>query len=132
MARPRKNTSPDDAPITEEVNTILVDEHSDTPVVNTPVETPVDTPVETPVPAEPEVILPESDRIEMDRYFRVINTSNQASRISQAISHQRDLQMWGIHQYDNNTSRNSYARSFYFKNRENAVKALEYANSMLG
>lgn len=78
-----------------------------------------------------DVIIPEADKHEMDRYFRVINNSEQASRIMDAVSHQRDLQMWGVHQYDNNRSRNSYARSFYFKNRENAVKALEYAQKLL-
>jgi hypothetical protein len=87
--------------------------------------------VEKPKDPEPEVILPEMDRVEMARYICVINNSNQASRIMQAVSHQRDLEMWGVHQYDNNRSRNSYARSFYFKNRENAVKALEYASKLL-
>jgi hypothetical protein len=50
----------------------------------------------------------------------------------QAISHQRDLEMWGVHQYDKSRSRNTYARSFYFKDRQNAVKALDYANKLLG
>jgi len=121
MARPKKNTDTTEEPVVEEVQTI--------PAAEAATETKV---IENPPAPSPEVILPEADRIEMDRYFCVINTSNQASRISQAISHQRDLQMWGVHQYDNNTSRNSFSRSFYFKNRDNAVKALEHANSLLG
>jgi hypothetical protein len=78
-----------------------------------------------------QAILPEADRLEIGRYFCVINTSNQASRIQQEITHQRDLEMWGIHQYNDNPSRNSYARSFYFKSRDNAVKALEHTNKLL-
>lgn len=127
MARPKKNTLPE----TEVAAT--------TPEVVIPVITPVENtePVSVPVPAPEvkapeEVIQPEMDRIEMDRYFRVINTSNEASRISDTISHQRDLEMWGVHQYDKNHSRNSYSRSFYFRNRLNALKALDYANKLLG
>jgi hypothetical protein len=132
MARPKKsNLSEEDvAAATPEVVLPVI-----LPVENTEAATPqplVEPQVEEPKAEEPEeVILPEADRIEMDRCFRVINTSSQASRISQAISHQRELQMWGVHQYDDNRSRNSYARSFYFKDRENALKALARVNKLL-
>ena len=72
-------------------------------------------------------IISDVDKCEMSRYFRVIYNSTEASRINQVISHQRDLEMWGVHQYDNNRSRNSYSRSFYFKDRANAVIALQHA-----
>lgn len=136
MARPKKNQLPEQtvADSTPEVQVVL-------PTVETIVtEVKIVEPqiAETPVqeaPKTPETdlasILPEIDRVEMARYFRVINNSEQASRIMQAVSHQRDLEMWGVHQYDNNRSRNTYARSFYFKDRQNAVKALDYANKLL-
>lgn len=132
MARPKKNvmTEAEVANATPEVVGINTDEGVAADIVVTP--EPAQEIPETPVSAIPEAIFPEADKHEMDRYFCVINTSNQASRILQAISHQRDLEMWGIHQYDNNPSRNSYARSFYFKNRENAVRALEHTNKLLG
>jgi hypothetical protein len=123
MARPKKNQ------ITEqEVATPAVSEINTAAVNAAETVTP-----ETPKTSENDIssILPEIDRVEMGRYFCVINTSNQASRIMQAVSHQRDLEMWGVHQYDDNRSRNSYARSFYFKNRENAVKALDHASKLL-
>jgi hypothetical protein len=136
MARPKKNqlseqTVTDSTP---EVQVVLQT------VENTELKVQVEEPQVTEVPVQeipkaPEndllSILPEIDRIEMDRYFRVINNSEQASRIMQAVSHQRDLEMWGVHQYDNNRSRNTYARSFYFKDRQNAVKALDYTNKLL-
>jgi len=137
MARPKKNqlseqTVTDSTP---EVQVVLQT------VENTELKVQAEEPQVTEVPVQeipkaPEndllSILPEIDRIEMDRYFRVINNSEQASRIMQAVSHQRDLEMWGVHQYDNNRSRNTYARSFYFKDRQNAVKALDYTNKLLG
>ena len=136
MARPKKNqlseqTVTDSTP---EVQVVLQT------VENTELKVQAEEPQVTEVPVQeipkaPEndllSILPEIDRIEMDRYFRVINNSEQASRIMQAVSHQRDLEMWGVHQYDNNRSRNTYARSFYFKDRQNAVKALDYTNKLL-
>jgi hypothetical protein len=137
MARPKKNKLPEQtvADSTPEVQVVL-------PTVETIVtEVKIVEPqiTETPVQEAPKTpkndlasILPEIDRVEMDRYIRVINNSEQASRIMQAVSHQRDLEMWGVHQYDNNRSRNTYARSFYFKDRQNAVKALEYTNKLLG
>lgn len=137
MARPKKNqlseqTVTDSTP---EVQVVLPT--VETIVTEVKVEEPqiTETPVQE-IPKAPEndlsSILPEIDRVEMDRYFRVINNSEQASRIMQAVSHQRDLEMWGVHQYDNNRSRNTYARSFYFKDRQNAVKALDYTNKLLG
>jgi len=137
MARPKKNKLPEQtvADSTPEVQVVL-------PTVETIVtEVKIVEPqiTETPVQEAPKTpkndlasILPEIDRVEMDRYICVINNSEQASRIMQAVSHQRDLEMWGVHQYDNNRSRNTYARSFYFKDRQNAVKALEYTNKLLG
>ncbi len=137
MARPKKNKLPEQtvADSTPEVQVVL-------PTVETIVtEVKIVEPqiTETPAQEAPKTpkndlasILPEIDRVEMDRYIRVINNSEQASRIMQAVSHQRDLEMWGVHQYDNNRSRNTYARSFYFKDRQNAVKALEYTNKLLG
>lgn len=126
MARPKKNTVTEVEPTTEKVQ--------NAPVENTVVPSVTETPKEepTPSPFDLRTILPEMDRVEMDRYFRVINNSEQASRIMQAVSHQRDLEMWGVHQYDKSHSRNTYARSFYFKDRQNAVKALDYANKLLG
>jgi hypothetical protein len=130
MARPKKNKLSeqevvDTTPEVVEVTPEVVDATPEVVEVSEPVT------VKEPDPAPPEIIQPEADRVEMDRYFRVINNSEQASRIMQAVSHQRDLQMWGVHQYDKNQSRNSYARSFYFKNRENAVKALAHAEQLL-
>jgi hypothetical protein len=131
MARPKKNqiaeqevatSTPEVVGINNTVATVATVEAS---AVEEP--TPPQVIVEPIKEPTPEAILPEIDKVEMDRYICVINNSNQASRIMQAVSHQRDLEMWGVHQYDNNRSRNSYARSFYFKNRENAVKALERA-----
>jgi hypothetical protein len=96
------------------------------------VSEPVQEILEKPATAMLEMIFPEADRVAMAGYIRVINNSNQASRITQTISHQRDLEMWGVHQYDDNRSRNTYARSFYFRDRQNAVKALEHANKLIG
>ena len=138
MARPRKNklpevTTPEVEALVEQISKAV---EPPTEIINVPAAaepTVTTTTTSTPVPTfeeAPKVIQPEMDRIEMDRYFRVINNSEQASRIMDAISHQRDLQMWGIHQYDNNRSRNSYSRSFYFKSRENAVIALEHAKKL--
>lgn len=131
MARPKNNkmSEEDVAQATPKVVGISNDEGAVTETVAAP--EPAQEIPETPAAPIPEAIFPEADKHEMDRYFCVINTSNQASRILQEISHQRDLEMWGIHQYDNNPSRNSYARSFYFKNRENAVRALEHTNKLL-
>jgi hypothetical protein len=132
MARPKKNqmTEQEVANTTPEVVGITNDES----IAAEPVAVlePVQEILETPTAPIPEAIFPEADRYEMDRYFCVINNSTQASRIMQDISHQRELFMWGVHQYDNSPSRNSYARSFYFKNRDNAVKVLEYTNKLLG
>lgn len=130
MARPKKSVLPETVTpeveaLTAQIKEVIteVPKVEETPVPSSPV----------PIPEPPvEVIHPEADRYEMDRYIRVINNSEQASRIMDAISHQRDLEMWGVHQYDKNRSRNSYARSFYFKDRLNAVKALEHANKLLG
>ena len=130
MARPKKSVLPETVTpeveaLTEQIKEVIteVPKVEETPVPSSPV----------PIPEPPvEVIQPEADRYEMDRYIRVINNSEQASRIMDAISHQRDLEMWGVHQYDKNRSRNSYARSFYFKDRLNAVKALDHANKLLG
>ena len=139
MARPRKNklpevTIPEVEVLAEQISKAV---EPPTEIINVPapVESVVTVTTSTPAPTfeeDPKVIQPEMDRIEMERYFRVINNSDQASRIMQAVSHQRDLEMWGVHQYDNNRSRNSYARSFYFKSRENAAFALEHANKLLG
>ena len=130
MARPKKNQLSEQtvADSTPEVQVALLPvENTEPQVTEVPVQ-------ETPKAPENDLlsILPEIDRVEMDRYFRVINTSNEACRISDTISHQRDLEMWGVHLYDKNHSRNSYARSFYFRNRLNALKALDYANKLLG
>jgi hypothetical protein len=130
MARPKKNQLSEQtvADSTPEVQVALLPvENTEPQVTEVPVQ-------ETPKAPENDLlsILPEIDRVEMDRYFRVINNSEQASRIMQAISHQRDLEMWGVHQYDKSRSRNTYARSFYFKDRQNAVKALDYTNKLLG
>lgn len=123
MARPKKNILPETTEPEVEALTAQIKE-AITEVPKT---------VEATEPVQPEeVIEPEADKYEMNRYFCVINNSNEASRISQTISHQRDLEMWGVHQYDKNQSRNSYARSFYFKNRLNALKALDYTNKLLG
>ncbi len=78
---------------------------------------------------EPE-ITPEFDAREMSRYFCVINNSEAASRISPQITHQRELQLWGVHQYDN-ASKNSFARSFYFKELRNAQHALAAAQKLV-
>lgn len=74
-------------------------------------------------------VFPEADRREIDRYFCVIKNRDGASRISDMITHQRDLGLWGVHQFDN-SSRNTYARSFYFKERSNALRALEHAQKL--
>jgi len=114
MARPKKNQLLEQtvADSTPEVQVVLQ------PVDNTELKVQVEEPqvAEVPVqeiPKAPEndlsSILPEIDKVEMSRYFCVINNSEQASRIMQAVSHQRDLEMWGVHQYDNNRSRNTYA-----------------------
>lgn len=135
MARPRKNKLPETN--TPEVEALVAQisgvVKTSTEASSAPVAEPA--PVATPAPVveEPQkLIQPEADRHEMNRYFCVINNSDQASRIMQSVSHQRDLEMWGVHQYDNNRSRNSYARSFYFKNVENAKAALEHASKLLG
>lgn len=139
MARPKKNALPET--VTPEVETLAeqIQETSIPTAENkeasfTAPAAPTPTPTvssEDDIPPL-EQILPEIDRSEMDRYFRVINNSTEASRISDTISHQRDLQLWGVHQYDNNKSRNTYSRSFYFKKRENALIALKYADKLLG
>jgi hypothetical protein len=131
MARPKKNKLEEQEVESSTPEVVGINNTAPAEVETVSIPTPVPVTVEKPKDPEPEVILPEMDRVEMDRYICVINNSNQASRIMQAVSHQRDLEMWGVHQYDNNRSRNSYARSFYFKNRENAVKALEYASKLL-
>jgi hypothetical protein len=136
MARPKKNKLPEET-ITESTPEVQVVPQ---PVENVDLEVKIAEPKAAEVPVQETLnapendlasILPEIDRVEMSRYFRVINNSEQASRIMQAVSHQRDLEMWGVHQYDNNRSRNTYARSFYFKDRLNAAKALDYANKLL-
>lgn len=132
MARPKKNKLPENT--TPEIESL---EKQISEVVKPSTEAPAVEPIQVitppPVVEEPKrFIQPEADRIEMDRYFCVINNSDQASRIMQSVSHQRDLEMWGVHQYDNNRSRNSYARSFYFKNVENAKFALEHARKLIG
>jgi hypothetical protein len=125
MARPKKNQVTEQAAASAPTEVVEINNET----LNTAETVTPETQKTSENSAPP--ILPEIDRVEMDRYFCVINTSNQASRIMQAVSHQRDLEMWGVHQYDDNRSRNSYARSFYFKNRENAVKALEHASKLL-
>lgn len=138
MARPKKNQLSEQTVTgsTPEVQVVLQTVENTEPELKVQAEEPqvTEVPVQE-IPKAPEndllSILPEIDRVEMDRYFRVINNSEQASRIMQAVSHQRDLEMWGVHQYDNNRSRNTYARSFYFKDRQNAVKALDYTNKLL-
>lgn len=74
---------------------------------------------------------PKADNDEMDRYFRVIYNREEAMRISPMITHQRDLQLWGVHQYDANGSKNSFARSFYFRELNNAQHAVAYAQGLL-
>lgn len=132
MARPKKNTLPETevAATTPEVVGINNDEITTAEVATSP--EPVQATLETPSAATPEMIFPEADRVAMAGYIRVINNSNQASRIMQTISHQKDLEMWGVHQYDDNQSRNTYSRSFYFRDRQNAAKALEHANKLIG
>jgi hypothetical protein len=149
MARPKKEK-------TQEVNTELVKEptvnisksepeqHNDieyksikevldevpTPVENTAVNTP--NTVINAVPNIPEPrFSPKADSDEMDRYFRVIYNREEAERISPLITHQRDLQLWGVHQYDSNGSKNSFARSFYFREMMNAQHALLHAQGLL-
>lgn len=152
MARPRKNKLPEViTPEVEELSKQMVinepikspdnsPEPINSPVINDP---PVEINSPEPIKQDEQItekvdeksniekildsIILDVDRCEMSRYFRVIYNSTEASRINQAISHQRDLEMWGVHQYDNNRSRNSYARSFYFKDRSNAVIALQHA-----
>lgn len=137
MARPRKNKTPV-AEITEVKTSASEDIPSDVmpatdsaPVLYANVDV---QPVVKQMSNEDILskIQPEVDRHEMSRYFCVINNSEEASRIMDAISHQRDLEMWGVHQYDKNQSRNSYSRSFYFKNRDNAVTALNHAKKLAG
>jgi hypothetical protein len=132
MARPKKNqmTEQEVVSATPEVVGINNDESITAEVASAP--EPVQAILETPTAAIPDMIFPEADRVAMAGYIRVINNSNQASRIMQTISHQRDLEMWGVHQYDDNQSRNTYARSFYFRDKQNAVKALEHANKLIG
>lgn len=77
-----------------------------------------------------ERITPSSDKSEMDRVFRVINNRGHALSICRNITHQRDLNLWGVHQYSD-ASQNSYARSFYFRDKANAEKALAYVDSLL-
>lgn len=85
----------------------------------------------TPEPApQPAPISPEVDAREMDRYIRVINNWEQADRISDVISHNRETNLWGVHQF-NNSSRNTYSRSFYFKDRVNAVTAVTHAKQLI-
>ena len=75
-------------------------------------------------------ITPATDQCEMDRVFRVINNRGHALSICKTISHQRDLNLWGVHQYADE-SQNSFARSFYFRDRNNAQKVLDYAEKLL-
>jgi hypothetical protein len=72
---------------------------------------------------------PPADNDEMSRYFRVIYNSEAASRISGEVTRQRDLNLWGVHQY-NDSSRNSYARSFYFRDQNNALAAVRHAQKL--
>lgn len=132
MARPKKSklTEQEVSADLPEVISEAAPTAAEAQAVDSPPPATVTELADAPPPVQP--IEPEADRYEMDRYICVINNSEQASRISQAISHQRELQMWGVHQYDKNQSRNSYARSFYFKNRDNAVKALAHALTLLG
>jgi hypothetical protein len=132
MARPKKNqmTEQEVGSTTPEVVGINNDESITAEVASAP--EPVQAILETPNASIPDMIFPEADRVAMGGYIRVINNSNQASRIMQTISHQRDLEMWGVHQYDDNQSRNTYSRSFYFRDKQNAVKALEHANKLIG
>ena len=78
----------------------------------------------------PQRIFPEADQREMDRYICVINNCEQASRIAESMTHQRDLQLWGVHQYNAGGSRNSFARSFYFRELANARAALDHASKL--
>lgn len=108
-----------------EFNTAVLS-HAKTPEVQEP--TP-DNNLPEVVALEP--IFPEADQREMDRYFCVINNCEQASRIAQAVTHQRELQLWGVHQYTNG-SRNTYSRSFYFRELANARAALAHATTLCG
>jgi hypothetical protein len=129
MARPKKNQLPEQpvADSTPEVKVVTQ------PVEDINLEVKIEEPqavVPSTVQAAPPPITPEADAREMDRYFRVINNSEAASRISTQITHQRELQFWGVHQYDN-ASRNTFARSFYFKELRNAQYALEAAQKLV-
>ena len=156
MARPKKKLlapvadlaeapHPQIAAVTEalnpEVTTPTVEVQPPTPVLETPEPvkvtlTVVQAPLQqtsAPVPSAritvTNDIFPDTDKSEMDRYICVIKNCEAAMRISDLITHQRDLGLWGVHQYDNN-SRNTFARSFYFRERVNAVKALNHAISL--
>lgn len=72
---------------------------------------------------------PPADSDEMSRYFRVIYNSEAASRVSDTVTRQRDLNLWGVHQY-NDASKNSFARSFYFREQNNALAAVRHAQKL--
>jgi hypothetical protein len=149
MARPKKEK-------TQEVNTELVTEHIvniseseitqhndieyksikevaeevPTQVIDTAINTPKTVPKTVLNIPEPR-FTPKADSDEMDRYFRVIYNREEAERISQMITRQRDLNLWGVHQYDSNGSKNSFARSFYFRELNNAQYAVDHAQGLL-
>jgi len=76
-------------------------------------------------------IFPEADKREMDRYFCVINNREGALLISEDITKQKDLGLFGVHQYAS-ISKNSFACSFYFREFSNALRAIEYAKNLAG
>lgn len=118
MARPKKNKTEDE-----------VLEQTSAPAVAEPAPEETPAPVaEKKSPTDVSDVTPDIDAHEMSRYFRVINNSEQASRISSTVTRQRELNLWGVHQYTD-VSRNSYSRSFYFREHRNAVHALEYAKA---
>lgn len=129
MPRPKKVKTEQPTVLAEEITaaTPVVEETIVVPTEQTVEETPA-FPAEA--GAKEPAITPEFDAREMDRYFRVINNSEAASRIAPQITHQRELQLWGVHQYDN-ASRNTFARSFYFKELRNAQHALEAAQKLV-
>jgi len=76
-------------------------------------------------------IFPEADKREMDRYFCVINNREGALLISEDITKQKDLGLFGVHQYAS-ISKNSFACSFYFREFSNALRAIQYAKNLAG